>query len=270
MKVIKYLLDRQPLVSAVLAIVLVLFLTSLSFGLLRGVFGAPNLADVGARLLASLLLVVILVKCDAPGLAGFGATAGNPDQYRWAVMMLMGVAVPLFFLLNQVDVATLVFTPQRLFAWLLRNFSAGLWEELLFRGACFYLLYRAWGPSRGGLFRAATSQALLFSALHLVNVSENGVEAVLFQVPRAALAGIGFAGLLVCTRSIWPAVFLHAAINATGSMASFFAGPTYSFPDESGLPGVLKMAVMFLFIGLPGLWCLSRASIRIHNTGRSG
>ena len=71
------------------------------------------------------------------------------------------------FLADHVDWSALVFTPWHVVEWLLLRFSSGFFEEALFRGACFYILYRAWGTTRSGLHRAAAAQDLLFGLLHL-------------------------------------------------------------------------------------------------------
>lgn len=79
-------------------------------------------------------------------------------------------------------------------------------EEVLFRG----VLYR-WMRARIGRVLAAAISALLFSAVHL-------------QVPQAALLfalGLVLAFVVEETRSLWPAIALHAIFNGVALVLSW-------------------------------------------------
>jgi membrane protease YdiL (CAAX protease family) len=148
----------------------------------------------------------------------------------------------------------------RISRWLLRTFSAGLWEELWFRGLCFGILCRAWGHKRRGLYMAALVQALLFGALHLTNALGNELTLMhVYQSTYAFLIGFGFAGLVAYCRSIWPAVLLHGAINAAGNMDYYFAGRSFAEVDA---PTMVIMILLFLvFAAVPGFWGLRHAHL---------
>ncbi len=264
MKVLKYMLNRQPMISVLVIIVLVFVTTAFFFEFFASLIEPRTMAESLAKLLVGLLLLLILAKSDTTEI-GIGMP---PDMLGrcWHVMLLMGLTIPLKFLMDQVKVTELVFTQDHALAWLLRNLASGVWEESLFRGICFYLLVRAWGTTRSGLFRAAITQAMLFGALHLTSLTEDELGSVLFQVAGAAFAGLGFVGLVVYSRSIWPAVALHASINGALSIDNFFAGPGYDFPDYFFSYRVIAESIMLVFVGLPGLWCLTRAPLFTMST----
>jgi len=78
--------------------------------------------------------------------------------------------------------------------------TAGLCEEVLFRGFLLWYLAAWTGP-----VAAVILSSLLFGAGHLY-LGFN-------QAPKAALAGLVFAILAVASGSLWPAILLHAGID---------------------------------------------------------
>ena len=72
-------------------------------------------------------------------------------------------------------------------------------EELLFRGLFLFGLERRYGPGF-----ALLASACLFGIVHM-----GAVPAV-----YATVAGLCLGGLALTTRSVWPGIALHAAINA--------------------------------------------------------
>lgn len=255
MKAMLFLLNKQPLVSVLIVIVVVFVATASIFQGIAASMESQAVAESCAKLLAGLLMLLILYSTKCPHYV-------QPHgPHGWVAPLLMGLSVPLNFLINQVVPQDLVFSKDQAMAWMLESLASGVWEETLFRGICFTLLFRAWGSTRSALFKAAIVPTLLFGAIHLINLSHSSLENVLFQVPRAALAGFGFVGLCVYTGSIWPAVLLHAGINASGSVDNFFAGPDYGFPETSLLFRTMELSIVAFFIALPGLWCLTRTPL---------
>jgi membrane protease YdiL (CAAX protease family) len=253
-RAIHYLLQRQALAAVLIAVALVVVVTASFIELFASLIESRTLAESCTRILVGLLLLLALSRNASSSIG-----VGHMRKY-WPALPLMGFVVPLYFLLDRVRVTELVYTRDQAIAWLLRNLASGVWEESLFRGVCFYLLYRAWNSSRAGLWTAAITQALLFGALHLTSLAHDELDTVLFQIARAICAGLGLAGLMVWSRSIWPAVLLHACINAAGSFDNFFAGPGYAFPAYSTLLRSVELGIMFLCVALPGAWCLQRTA----------
>jgi membrane protease YdiL (CAAX protease family) len=255
MKYIHYLLNKQPLASALVIPVLAFITTALIFALFVSVHVSPQVVEHYAKMLTGLLLILALY---GTGTVIEPRTCG---KYWLLASLLMALSVPLNLLVNHVDIAALVFTKKNTWAWLMRSLASGVWEESMFRGACFTLLFRAWGSTRSALLNAAITHALLFGSIHLINlfnINNAALENVLFQIPRAALAGFGFAGLYVYSRSLWPPIVLHAGINAAGSFDNFFAGPNYIFVETTTYYRVMELSVILLFVALPGLWCLMK------------
>jgi membrane protease YdiL (CAAX protease family) len=261
MKLIRYLLNRQPLVSVFIVMVLVAVTTAGLFALFVSLLESQSLAQAGAMSGTGLLLLASLVWGGAGKGAGITVAPHDWGTKWWTVVLLM-TALPLTSLLTaEIDVAALVFDSRHAIEWLLQNLATGLFEEVWFRGVCFYILYRAWGSTRSGLYKAALTQALLFGILHLSNIHRSPLDAVLYQTVYSTLIGFGLAGLVAYSRSLWLAVLLHAAVNAAGSVDNFFAGPVYDFPETTAGTMLIVLGVFFLFGAVPGAWCLKQAPL---------
>ncbi len=91
-------------------------------------------------------------------------------------------------------------TPAEYRLFRLVSITAGVCEEVLFRGFLLWYLAVWTGP-----VAAVILSSLLFGAGHLY--------LGLNQTPKAALAGLVFATLAVASGSLWPAILLHAAID---------------------------------------------------------
>lgn len=108
-------------------------------------------------------------------------------------------------------VARLKVTPRtgaELAVFLLLSVTAGVWEELLYRG--FLVGYL---ESRAGVLAAVLLSSLIFGLGHIYQ----GRRGVL----NTALVGLVFAGLYALTRSLWWLMLAHALIDMGGGMAAF-------------------------------------------------
>jgi membrane protease YdiL (CAAX protease family) len=61
---------------------------------------------------------------------------------------------------------------------------------------------------------AVVLNGLTFGAAHLANAQSLALPFVVAQAMFATVVGLCCAVLMVRTRSVYPAVFLHAAVNA--------------------------------------------------------
>lgn len=170
-------------------------------------------------------------------------------------MLIIGV-----FNLSQAKWGQYDMTAAKVSGWLFSNIAIGLYEEVLLRGICFYLMYRAWGYTRSGVLKAAIAQALIFGAFHIFNLFEHAAVDVFAQVIYAALLGVGFAGIVVYTKSLWTAVFIHAFIDATGTMGKFFIDDYARTPGTVGGYVVVIMAI-FIISTLPGIIYLKKSKL---------
>jgi membrane protease YdiL (CAAX protease family) len=264
LKFIHYLLNRQPLTSVVLAILIIFATMFVFFIAFVSVLHSQALAQASAQFMIGLLLSVVLIKSGAGLGAGLFVPLRDWGKNWWVPSSLMAVLVLTALLSEQINFTNLTFSFNHARDWLLATMATGCLEEIWFRGVCFYILYRAWGTTRSGLIKAAATQALLFGALHITNLHRADLAHVLYQSIYATFIGFGFAGLVAYSRSIWLAVLLHGCSNAAGKFANAFASPGYNFPEST--PGIMLIVIgmFFLFGALPGAGCLSRAPLFNH------
>lgn len=212
-----------------------------------------NLAKTLARLAISALLIGLLFKLGWQDRAGI-----TPVRWRlrWFMPMLPMFAIALINFTG-VNWSALAFTPGATLSWLGYNLSVGLFEEVLLRAFCFTLLAVAWRSKPNGLMKAALAQALIFGLIHLVNLVHAPLLDTLAQTVYATLIGIGFAGLIAITGSIWPGVILHTVINLVGSMNDLANAPT---DDGGSLASYLvAITIITLVAAIPGTLQVRRA-----------
>lgn len=106
------------------------------------------------------------------------------------------------------------------------SLTAGFCEELLFRGFLIWVL-----QPLVGLGLAAALSALLFGAAH----AYQGPAGVI----RTGLFGLVFTAIVLLTRSLWPAIVLHAVVDAMGGVLAWLVlrdqVPTPPTAEEVGL-----------------------------------
>jgi CubicO group peptidase (beta-lactamase class C family)/membrane protease YdiL (CAAX protease family) len=127
-------------------------------------------------------------------------------------------------------------------------------EEFLFRGFLLYALVRVWGDSRRSLLAAVTVPALIFGLAHAPQVlAGNPLDDTLMTMLNCFVCGLWWGTLLLLGGSIWPAVLIHAASNASFQITALSLGgvdPTaadYAAATLAELPLVIA-----------GLWLLLR------------
>lgn len=246
-------LRQHPLASSSLIIAAcVLPLLALA-KLVPPTFDYLDLAKTVARLALSALLIGLLYKLGWQDRAGITTIRWRP---AWILAMLPMFVIALINLTG-VDWQNLVFTPRATLSWLGYNMSVGLFEEVLLRAVCFTLLAIAWQAKPNGLMKAAVAQALIFGLIHLVNLVHAPLLDTLAQTVYATLIGLGFAGLIAITGSIWPGVVLHTVINLAGSVNDLANAPA---DDGGSLAGYLvAIAVITLVAAIPGTLQVRRA-----------
>ena len=147
----------------------------------------------------------------------FGYQVGDIPKH-WK--LLLGLAI--FF-----TVAPLVYrlvigaTPFGANTWFFEGVVVPLAEESLFRGILFTLML--WGFSK--LFPERTAKSLtlvlstlVFASAHLNNLGHYPTGFILFQVGFSLILGFAFGYTLLKTRSIYPAILLHALFNLVGTV----------------------------------------------------
>jgi membrane protease YdiL (CAAX protease family) len=93
--------------------------------------------------------------------------------------------------------------------------SAGLLEEITFRGFVLYGFIRLWGNKKSGMNKSVVASSLIFGLLHLSNILSGAeVMRVLPQIAYSVLGGMALGAFVIYSRSIWPAAAFHCLSNA--------------------------------------------------------
>jgi membrane protease YdiL (CAAX protease family) len=101
-------------------------------------------------------------------------------------------------------------TPGELGGFMLLSITAGICEELLYRGYVIWYL-NAWT----GLAGAVVISSILFGAGHLYLDRRSAL--------KAGIVGAVMAGIVILSGSLWPAMILHAAIDMNSGSLTFRA-----------------------------------------------
>ena len=195
-----------------------------------------------------------------------GLTSSISSWYpKWPLASIPLLLIALLSL-TTVDFASLEFSPLRISAWLISNFATGFFEEVLMRGLCFYILLKAWGDSKKGVFLAALFQAFVFGVAHIGNLYNTPMLDVFAQVAFATLIGIGFAGLVYLTQSLWPAIIVHTVINSTGSINNYLIPQVTEFQSPGLAAYLVIIAIFFVLSTIPGLFYLRSGQPNLAKT----
>jgi len=193
------------------------------------------------RTVIGAVALVCLTNC---GWLGWLATGGS--QTSWLLILtpllyVLAVYPPLFsggYRLPSEDGTLLSMVAAN-------GFTAGVMEELIFRGLVLGALLLRWGVTGAGLWRALVVSSLLFSAPHALNILSGAQPlTTLAQLVWAFLLGMVFGSLLVAGGSVWPVAALHGISNA------FVHANRYGHD----VPPDLSSAVLLALAPLPLVW----------------
>jgi membrane protease YdiL (CAAX protease family) len=166
---------------------------------------------MGGLLFSSyLLLLGVVVTVWRP--SAFGVQVGSAiREWRTIVAVSAGFATVLALILLQMPT-----TPYSGSDWIFEVIAVPVSEELFFRGVVItglvWLLGKA-HPRGRATWLAVVIGGVAFGLAHLSNLA---IASASFVVPQALFAvalGIGAGYLRVVTRSVYPAILLHAAVN---------------------------------------------------------
>jgi membrane protease YdiL (CAAX protease family) len=139
---------------------------------------------------------------------------------------------------------------------LLRSAVAGSAEEILFRGFLLYVLVRAWGGTRRGRLAAVSVPALIFGLTHTIQaLGGNSAGATLMTMVSSVVSGLWWGALVLLGGSLWPAVVIHAAANASvqivaASLGGFEAGlADNALATAAGLPLAIGALGLLMWLG---------------------
>lgn len=130
-------------------------------------------------------------------------------------------------------------------------FAAATLEEVAFRGLVLYALVRVWGDTNRGFIKSILVASLFFSSIHLLDfLSGRPLTNVLAQTVQAVVLGVILGALVLISRSIYPAVTFHFALNLAGYLN--FAGEGVADTPAAWL----KLSLLLLPLGLAGIYLL--------------
>ena len=199
--------DRRPYTATAL-----LFIAAIMAFLVAGtVVTIMDMAPWSLYIIAFMLLAVICITLIT--MKGWWREAGFRTPYERQMLWLFWLPfVPVIG--NLIDGIPDIDLAQVLLFFVLA-LLAGFVEETLFRG----LMLRVLRPT--GVWRASIITALLFGAMHILNVlSLSSPAAALLQVGYAAAIGFCYAGLVIRSGTIWPLILAHFLTNFAGFMAA--------------------------------------------------
>ena len=106
---------------------------------------------------------------------------------------------------------------------ILANHAVCLSEEILFRGLVLYALIHAWRHTKRGIIGSVLFSSLLFAALHITQVLTGGISrsSILLLTLETYIISIWWSTLVLLSKSIWPAMILHFAVNAVVAIQGF-------------------------------------------------
>jgi membrane protease YdiL (CAAX protease family) len=213
-----------------------------------------QLIEALGRLLISVLVVAPLWRFGNLKAAGISQVG---TAQVWLLVLLFLVFGTLIHFLAFFGGLSLSFpNPILAISVALDGSAAGILEELAFRGVLLFVAARVWADSDRGLWKATMVSSVYFGAGHLLHIGLGEPTAVVCLLSvDAALAGIYYAGFVFFSRSIWPAVALHAGLN--GLVGAVAVG-------RPGFEETVSAWVWILISKLPlvlvGVFLLKRAS----------
>jgi membrane protease YdiL (CAAX protease family) len=142
----------------------------------------------------------------------FGLQFGDIGRHRRLITGVAAAAVAV----TAVVIAVSGPTPYSDASLLVECVVVPVTEELVFRGVLLTALVVVLGrlhPRRAAALLAVLFDGIAFGLAHLANATEPEFGFVLSQATFASFLGVGCAYLVVRTRSVYPAMFLHALVN---------------------------------------------------------
>jgi membrane protease YdiL (CAAX protease family) len=210
--------ENRPLVFVLLILLFWLLVSAILVFGSAAILGVPIIYDVPqmvGTLGATFILLVIAGRMGWLGSIGI-TRFGSWRVWLMAIPMLgYLIFAYLFGFFGDVTFDFGIFSrSEAAREILIRDGIVGFVEETLFRGIILYVLVRAWGKSKQGIFLSVIVQAALFGILHVLQIMA-GIPLVisLMVIVNGFLSGIWWGAMTLRWRSLWPVILLHAFSN---------------------------------------------------------
>lgn len=214
---VRAFLTISSLVLASAASVLVALLNEPYFAILNGYVGAHETIARGLLFSSWLVLVGGTIVIWRPPAFGFRVGA-ICRQWRPLLATVIAAAVLTGLLLRVVGT-----TPYSEASLFIETVVVPVTEELVFRAVLLTGLLMVLGrlhTTRTALILAVAFNGIAFGLAHLANATSLANDFVLAQAAFAGVLGMGCAYLMARTRSVYPAMVLHAVVNMVVVVAS--------------------------------------------------
>jgi membrane protease YdiL (CAAX protease family) len=271
MNALKRLADGRPFLFSLIALAIWAGLAGLLSVTTAAILQIPMREPVPQRagaLGATIFLLLLAARLGWLGRIGI-TTFGR--WTAWALTLLLAIYITVsgawaFFGEAAFELGSLVDTREAR-AILANQAIVGFAEEILFRGLLLYALARVWGATRRGLLAAVLVQAVLFGGLHaLALLGGSSPSMTALAVSYDFIVGVWLGALVLNIRSLWPAIFLHGAGNATmfvKALSTPWVDVTTAYPVAMLLE--LPLALIGLWVMLRTWHWASAPASHIHN-----
>ena len=208
---------KHPIAFSILATVLALVLYVLA-GIAAAVASRDLITyqaiEAVGRLMSAALVVALLWHL------GWLRDAGVHRSGRAVVWLLTAAVMAYQFAVTMIaffgDLGFDVPNAAQAAAVALNGSAAGVLEEVVFRGVVLFALINAWGRGERAILKAVLWSSVLFGGSHLIRLAlGQPLGPVSLLTIDATISGIYYAAFVLYSRSLWPAIALHVALNAS-------------------------------------------------------
>jgi membrane protease YdiL (CAAX protease family) len=240
-----------------------LLLYIVAFSLLVVSYAFDYLSILGLLAMLVLLVGVILLwKSDGRKLNEFGLRSDKYLIKRLVLGFIIGLTIPLFFLVLEVGTGWLVLeqvdsSVSLLVTGTVKIILFVIIEEVVFRG---YYIQKFLVPEKQWV--AVFLSSIFWACLHIPNMVHSGISIIPTLIGTGSFVVIGIAlglAFLHTGKSLWLPLGIHLGYNNAFSMIGTFFSGSYSAPSllvgtppwtpESGIIGIL-LAIMMLIVVL--------------------
>ena len=214
---IRWLATAAILVGAVAGATAVAVLNGVWFDLVNGIVHATGSIARGLVYSSWLIVIGVPIVVRRPRAFGFRVAQISDHLTLVAGVVVLATAGTVFLL------QLIGSTPYSDASLFIEVVDVPFTEELVFRAvlltALLVVLRRLWSPATT-VALAIIIDAIAFGTAHLANLTATATIFTLGQAVFATVLGGLCAVLMVRTKSVYPAIALHAAVNAAVVLAS--------------------------------------------------
>jgi len=270
MKKLKTFAFKKPILFSILLMIFALM-----------IFGAPTerlwlsfcdkqyatlLEELTNNMVVSMIVIILSIKLNLFSSLGLTVFAKRWKDLLIAWPLIILILISAFPVINgslTIDTSK----PVLVGLFTLMNFFIGLSEELLVRGVILCLLLMKLGNTKKGIYICVIVSSVIFGSAHIGNLIANPsfLIATLSQIVYATFFGIFFAACVLRSKTIWPMIVLHAAIDFFGQLQQIaIGGGSEAFNQakaSTNLQQALSSIVLsFIFLNY-GLFILRKVTV---------